>query len=88
MSDLDLYADGRAIGADQLEAYQVQLELVHRELVGFELFGEDVTVSLRCVRGAISELQLAQDGGSHTTGYRLYIQAQTEDQDSTYLEIS
>ncbi len=70
MSDLDLYADGRAIGADQLESYQVQLELVYRELVGFELFGEDVTVSLRCVRGAISELQLAQDEVSHRTGYQ------------------
>ena len=70
MSDLDLYSDGRAIGADQLEAYQVQLELVHRELAGFELFGEDVTDSLRCVRGAISELQLAQDEDNHRTGYQ------------------
>ncbi len=37
MSDLDLYADGRAIGADQLEA------LVHKELVAFRIEGEGVT---------------------------------------------
>ena len=42
LNDIDVYADGRAIEADQLETCKVQLELVYRELIGAELLGEDV----------------------------------------------
>ena len=37
--DLSFYEDGRRIGVDVLDTYQVQLEQVYRELVCVEVLG-------------------------------------------------
>ena len=40
VSDLEAYNDGRRMGPDLLDVYQVRLEGVYRELVGLQLFKE------------------------------------------------
>ena len=40
ISDLTLYEDGRRVTVDQLDAYQVQLEGIYRELTALQLLGE------------------------------------------------
>ena len=39
ISDLTLYEDGRRVTVDQLDAYQVQLEGIYRELTALQLLG-------------------------------------------------
>ena len=40
VSDLANYDDGRGIGLDLMDAYEVQLELVYHELICVEVLGD------------------------------------------------
>ncbi len=66
------FVDGRLIGLDLLDAYHMQLELVHHELVAAELLGEQVQIPLDSVREALALQRTTldnEDGELQQTGY-------------------
>ena len=67
-SDLSLYEGGRRIGLDVLDAYQVQLEQVYRELMCIELMNglnDQVLVGVDLVREALRVLQNMVESREH-----------------------
>ena len=73
-SDLSIYEDGRRIGLDVLDAFQVQLEQVYREVTCTELISglsDHVLVGVDLVRQALRLLQSMVASGEHLEmGYR------------------
>ena len=62
--DLVPFLDGRRIGIDMLDVFEVQTELIYRELVGLEILGEldeSGIVALGCVMKALALLRDAAE---------------------------
>ena len=63
--DLSFYEDGRRIGVDVLDAYQVQLEQVYRELVCVEVLGglrDQAAMGVDLVREALRQVRNMLEG--------------------------
>ena len=73
-SDLSLYEGGRRIGVDILDAYQVQLEQVYRELICIEVLGglsDQATVGIDSVREALRQMRnMLESAEHHHMGYQ------------------
>ena len=73
VSDLANYADGRRIPLDLLDAFEVQLELVYRELAAMELVGSLTGQAVNClqfVREALAMVQNVLGSEDVSSGYQ------------------